>query len=203
MKLDPHRHRLDEEPEVAQDDHQHRPVEGQGRPPTGTWSRCRRPSRVSGVDLHLVLRNSDRKNSTSRAIRTEHAEAASSGCPARSFLIHGSDFCWPQVVGIRNGTGDSPPAHHPVDDADQGRRRTRPRERPPRTGTAGRRAPTATRATRVSAATAMSDIKAPIRCSSLPLTRTVTPPRRPVAPLRTSPLVETFDLLQPTDRESI
>ena len=55
----------------------------------------------------FVLRNSDRNTSTSSSIRPT-TPAKDEGFSILFCLTHGSDFCWPQVVGMRNGTADFP-----------------------------------------------------------------------------------------------
>jgi hypothetical protein len=53
----------------------------------------------------LRFRNSERKKSTSSAIRAM-TPSPLEGLSIVLALIQGSDFCWPVVVGIRKGTGE-------------------------------------------------------------------------------------------------
>jgi hypothetical protein len=53
----------------------------------------------------VVLRKSERKQRTSRAIRTTTPPVVD-GFSIFDCLIQESDFCCPQVVGMRKGTGD-------------------------------------------------------------------------------------------------
>ena len=55
----------------------------------------------------LVLRNSERKNSTSMSMRPT-TPAPDEGFSTLLCLTQESDFCWPHVVGMRNGTADFP-----------------------------------------------------------------------------------------------
>ncbi len=53
----------------------------------------------------LVLRNRERKKSTSSSIRPM-TPGVPDGLSSSSWRIHGSVFCWPHTVGMRKGTGD-------------------------------------------------------------------------------------------------
>ena len=60
--------------------------------------------------LARVLRNRERNSSTSSAIRAA-APTPVAGLSSVADLIQGSDFCWPQVVGMRKGTGVAAQRH--------------------------------------------------------------------------------------------
>jgi hypothetical protein len=60
--------------------------------------------------LLRVLRNSDRNSNTSSAMRAA-APIPVEGLSKVAGLIQSSDLCWPQVVGMRKGTGVAAQRH--------------------------------------------------------------------------------------------
>ncbi len=62
------------------------------------------------LNAAFVFLNNDLKAKISRSILTK-TPADVFGLSMEFCLIHGKDFCWPQVVGILNGTAE---AAHPL-----------------------------------------------------------------------------------------
>ena len=103
-------YRLNQQPQMPQQDHEQRPMEAHGPQPETTCSRqiTRRPSRSMRARL---LRNSERNSQNLQPHARQHAPDPVAGLSRVAALIQRSDFCWPQVVGMRKGTGVAAQRH--------------------------------------------------------------------------------------------